>query len=138
LTASGTDEHFFSGREYVLLPEELVHPLNKWCLSYGLQVAHLKSTGAASDQPVEVFILPLYGRRVKQGTSKLVATLGPLIYKGVSSAASKITEDTIMTKSATAAVDDLVAIINVRNLCLSVKQRPLMALENDPALAICV
>ena len=136
LKQEGTDEDFFQGQDYALVPSSVVSVLTSWCRDASVANTAVPSKGATSDEPQEVYYVE-FGTRAGRGEFKaMLKALAPALMVSVTDAVSALTVKNLLTSKANSPFDELAAAATFRNALMRFSEKPRKSANTDPVLII--
>jgi hypothetical protein len=138
LKEKGQDERFFQSEDFVAVPQSIVVVLEEWCRKNGVANTALSAKGATSDDTLEVYYIPLGTKGGRAEFKGILKALAPALASSLADAASSLTPKNVLTLNANASVDELAALVALRDAVIRFTGKPSKAAGADPALIIYV
>jgi len=135
LKQEGTDEHFFSGDEYVIVPQSASESLATWCQKNAAN-ASLSSRGAAPDDAQEIFYIALCTKTGRNEFKKMTKALVPDLLSAVQTATARLSAKNFLASPANAAFDELSELAAFRNALIRFGAQRHSSSEDDATLII--
>jgi hypothetical protein len=138
LKAEGTDPEFFREGMLLDIPTSLAEAIERWCKDVGVANTFLPGKGATTDEPLEVYYIPLATRSGQAQVKAMQKAIGQVLVDALIAAVSAVSAKAIFLSDANAPMDELVGLANVRDRLMSVARKPAKSDGEDPALIIYV
>jgi hypothetical protein len=135
LKNQGTDESFYSGIDYCILPTGIVDSLSEWCRLNAANIS-LHSRGAMQDEPQEIFYVPLQNKKDREQLTSLIKFLSPSILGTLKAVVEKLDEDSFLDPKASRYLDDAMSLIDFRNALIRFREKYRKRTKNDAVLII--
>ncbi len=131
-----TDETFFQGQDYALVPLSVTSVLDAWCKDTRVANTAVPSKGATSDDPQDVYYIELGTEAGRDEFKAMLKALAPALMASVNDAASAVTVENLLTLEANASFDELAAAAAFRDALLRFDVKPRKSASTDPVLII--
>jgi hypothetical protein len=135
LKQQGTDEHFFCGSDYVIVPSAGREALAAWCRK-NISNTSLPSRGATSDEAQEVYYILLGTKAGRSEFKAMAEALVPVLLEALGRATAHVTKKNFLDTSADSAFDDLSELTAFRDALVRFGRNPRKTSGDDAAVII--
>lgn len=138
LKAEGTDPEFFREGELVEIPKSIAEVIESWCKEEGVANASLPSKRATTDEPLDVYYIPLATKSGQAQIKAMLKTIAQPFVDAMSAAAGAMKRKTVFAADGNRPVDEIVALGTLRNQLMVFAEKPPEAEGEDITLVIYV
>jgi hypothetical protein len=135
LKQCGTDEKFYSGIDYCLLPGDVIEALSNWC-QMNAGNSSLASRGANHDEDQEVYYVPLHNKEGRAQLGNLIDYLKPTILDALKVAIDKLSQDNFLAATANGHIDNASSLMEFRNALIRFREKHTKSTKTDAVLII--
>lgn len=135
LQKAGTDERFFAGEYYAVVPASALDALTAWCRQNAGNTS-IPSRGAKTDEAQEIYYIAL-GTKVGRNEFKaMTKAIAPTLLEAVKQATSKLTGSNLFSPSVNGTFDELASLSAFRDALIRFGEKPPRSAGKDAALII--
>ena len=138
LKMEGTDPEFFRAGELIEIPESLVKPIENWCKEAQIANTSLPSKGAVSDEPLDVYYIPLGTKSGQVQIKAMLKTIAQPLVDAVRVAANSMNRKSVFAVQGNGPIDEILALGTLRNQVMVNTAKPAKAEGDDVTLVIYV
>lgn len=132
----GTDEQFYFGSDFAFIPHLMVNDLQRLCSKLGIANASIPIKGAQTDEPQEVYVIPIKTKEGKAELKDFQACVGPLMVKILIEATAYLSPRNILKSEVNQHLDMIESCISYRTLVFRLSDAKRNIKDSDPALII--
>jgi len=134
----GIDPEFFQAGELIEIPESLVDLIERWCKEAQVANTSLPSKGAVSDDPLDVYYIPLATKPGQVEIKAMLKTIAQPLLDAVHVVAGSMTGKMVFTMDGNRPADEIIALGTLRNQLMACATKPAKAEGDDVTLVIYV
>ncbi len=135
LKQAGTDENFFAGEDYAVVPASARDALTAWCRKNAGN-ASIPPRGAKTDEAQEIYYIAL-GTKVGRNEFKaMMKAMAPTLLEAVKQATSKLTGSNFFSSSMNGTFDELASLAAFRDALIRFGEKPPRSVGTDAVLII--